>query len=158
MPYNPSVNAILRVKDHLNELYNSDKNVTFISDDARKLSMWIREGINFARLHPSSELYAKYASLYSKYKITLKNNNVVCVLRDVSPLEVHKQLNKMTIRDIVDGLGVVGALIEHKPEFVFFPDFTNDFDQMVIIEKYADKNGYKIIVNDVGITLTKTQT
>lgn len=153
MAYSKSKKAVRRVQNYLEQMVKAETNIEFPASEPSKLAYYIRDGIKAARNFP--EVIA-YARLSSKYIIKSGPGKVICELRDVLELTRNNIRSQVSIPDIVDALGIIGAAITHKADVMIFPDASLDaIPNITPLEKWAEKNDYKLIIGLGHITLEK---
>ena len=154
MPYSRSLNAISRVEGILDQMVKGESDLEFKHPEPNKLAYWIHNAIAVARRAPDHE---RYAQLDRKYKIRIRVGKVTCEYRDKSVQAVLKeQMSKITFADVDNVVGIVGAMVAHKPQEGFFPDAFLSADELVTLHKWTQATGYFIVNHeDAGITVTK---
>jgi len=157
MPYARSKKAIQRVEHILRELLTATDDVVYQSLEPAKLAYQLHEGLKSAAVYPE---YQAYADLRAKFVIRLKPGRVLLEFRGrplVALKVVREQLSKMTVPEVADALGIVGAALTHKASEMVFPDAILNDDALATLHRWTSENGYHIINNyDRGVTLTKT--
>lgn len=162
MGYSKSPRTIQRVKNHLDQMVASTDRLEWPDKNPAKLSYWIRDGINAAKRFAVDserkpvEPYASYARLATKYIIKLGDGKVVAELRDVIPLPIETTgTGKMVLNDLLSEFELVGAAAQHQAPEMFFPDADEESCNMELLHNWCSNNGYFIVANSSGITLTK---
>lgn len=162
MVYSRSKKSIKKVELYLQQLVASDKDIDFPTEDPLKFAYKLREGINASRffaLDPDgnvNESYAAYSRLNSKYIIRIEGQIVKCELRDVVPVvKLRESMSTMSIPEVSETLGIIGAAIQHKVPELIFPDASEDTVDPLAIYNWAQHNGYFLIVAESHVTLTK---
>src|SRR5678815_4288252 len=97
MAYSKHKNAIRRVQSFLDQMVAANNKIEFLSDDPRRLSHILFEGINTSKHFASDEPYASYSKLGAKFKIRLKKDHVLCEPREVSLLTKTQALAQVTL-------------------------------------------------------------
>lgn len=153
MGYSKSKKSIRRVQHYLDQMVIAEGNVEFASAEPTRLIYYIRDGIKAAQ-HFSEA--SNYARLSAKFVIKAGPGKVICELRDVLPLMRHQMKSEVSIPDVVDPLGIIGAAIKHHADIMIFPDASHDtILDKTPIQNWADKNGYQLIMAIDHITLEK---
>ena len=111
MGYAKTINAVVRVREYLDEMVTGTGDLEWPSSDPR-LAYWIREGIAAARAKHID--IRDYASLSGKYIIKSKEGKIVAELRNKLPLDELRA--RMTVKDAIDGASVIGAAMQYKRE------------------------------------------
>jgi len=160
--YSKHIRAVKRVQPLLDQLLEATSNIEWPSENPVADAYAMREGIYAASIRQLSpdgepnEPYYSYARLSAKYTFRTAANKVIAELRDVVPIiALQKAHATMTIRDVEDEMGVVGAAILHKASRMFFPDATPETTDLVAVYQWACQNEYYIVASHEGITLTK---
>lgn len=153
MGYSKSKKAVRRVTNYLEQMVRAETNIEFASNEPVKLAYYIRDGIKAARNFPE---VINYARLSSKYVIKSGPGKVICELRDVLELTKNNIRSQVSIPDVVDAIGIIGAAITHKADEMIFPDASMDTVPNIIpLKKWAEKNDYNLIIALDHITLEK---
>lgn len=154
MGYTTSTKAVSRMIEELKQLIKSNTNVEWVSTDPRTLAYRIREAIEVGRkrfLAGSTEFEA-VAKLKSKYIIKEYPNRVVAELRDGIPLDVlSSRLSVLTIKEVDDAFGIVGACIEHKGTTILFPDAIGT--DLTMVRNWAAQNNSIVNEDESGVTV-----
>jgi len=154
MGYSKSKKAVRRVQSYLEQMVKAETNIEFPSAEPSKLAYYIRDGIKAARNFP--EVVGTYARLNSKYVIKSGPGKVICELRDVLELTRQGIRSQVSIPNVVDAIGIIGAAITHKADEMIFPDATLDtIVNITPLKKWAEKNDYNLIITLDHITLEK---
>lgn len=162
MGYSKSKRAIKRVEPYLQQMVAADGGVEFPVNDPLAFSYQLRDGIKAAKefaydaLQKEVEPYCSYARLNTKFIIRVRGTVIVCELRDVVPVvKLRESMGTMSIPDVEDTLGVIGAAIKHKAPEMVFPSANKDTVAAVMLFKWASSNGYFLVIADNHVTLTK---
>jgi len=157
MGYTTSTKAIARMGTELKQMINSTTNVEWTTPDPRTFAYRIREAIEVARkrFHSGSTEFEAIAKLKSKYAIKEYPNRVVAELRDGIPLDIlTSRLSILTIPNVSDAFGIVGACIQHAGATILFPD-AHDVDEMV--KNWASETGAVISTSESGVTVRQVK-
>lgn len=158
MGYSKSKRVIRRVETYLQQMVDARGQIEFPADDAARFAYELREGINASRHFAATgeEPFISYAKLHPKYVIRTKGTRVICEPRDVILSVKAQTLGQVSIPDVVDPLGIIGAAIMHKAPIMIFPDAS---DETIIdkskLQTWCEKNSYELIVADNHVTLTR---
>lgn len=163
MGYSKSIRAFNRVKKYLDEMVEKQEVLSWPAEDSAKLAYYIREGIKVAKLraadneYPNREQFKPYISLSAKFVVRDKGKQVVAEPRELVPtISASEALKKIVLEDVIEPLEVVGAVIKHKSDIMFFPEADLDSNSLEKIYGWTSRHDYFIVVSDVGITLTRT--
>ena len=160
MGYHLTPQAFYRAQPFLDEMLKTSEDVAWVVDSPHitpeKLAFQIRQGIKSAAKLEMSD----YASLSGKYIIRALPGKVVAELRNKLSAGVFKDTSKeMVIHEANDLNSVVLQTIKHKNlEELRFPNVLNPNEEMLtqlLTWCKETKEGFKIIRNERGITLTK---
>lgn len=155
MGYSKSKRAIRRVETYLQQLVAAESKIDFPGEDTAKLAYYIREGITASRAFTSEgEPYISYARLNAKFVVRVKGSVVSCEPRD--EVNIPAGLGHVSIPDVSDTLGIIGATIKHKASLIIFPDATIHSVDMTRLTSWGEKNGYLVIADDERVVLEKT--
>lgn len=162
MGYSKSKRAIRRVEPYLEQMVAAEGEISFPAEEPSDFAYRLREGIkastHFAldeRKQPI-EPYADYAGLSAKYLIRVKGPLVVCEPRDVVPIaRLRSSLAQVSIPDVSETLGIIGAAITHKAPSMVFPQANAQTVKADRLFVWAQANGYFLVVGDNHVTLTK---
>lgn len=154
MVYSKSKRAVRRVQLYLDQLVAAEMNITFPDNDPSRLAYRIRDGIKAARLFPDTDRYAKLAS---KFIIRIQSGGVKCELRDSLEDMKSEMHNVISINDVNDPLGIIGAAIKHKADILHFPDARYSSLNLAPIQNWANNNGYEIQKTEDHISLIKQE-
>ncbi len=92
------------------------------------------------------EPYRDYAKIVSRFLIRAKPHVVSCELRD--QLAQPTGLGYISIPDVSDTLGIIGATIKHKAPALLFPDANKHTIELGRLIAWAEKNGYRVDADD----------
>ena len=152
MGYTKTTNAIVRVREYLDEMVIGVADLEWPSNDPR-LAFYIREGIAAAKHHSILD----YATLGGKYIIRSKEGKIVAELRNKLPLDELRA--RMTIKDAIDGASVIGAAIQYRRPEMYFPNAQLTEDDLQLLHVWATSVSYFIIAHEpealTSVTLTK---
>jgi hypothetical protein len=158
MSYSRNKNALKRVQKILDDMLKAPEgeDISFVSTSPVKLSYQLHEAFDVADTYME---YVQYRPLKKLFKIRVRSDRVVCE-RKGKPVDakaiLEQQLSKMTIDNVEDILGVIGAATKHKASEMYFPKAVLEDDELSKLYKWTSISGYYIINNyDVGITITK---
>lgn len=158
MSYSRNKNALKRVQKILDDMLKAPEgeDIAFISTNPLKLSYQLHEAFDVADTYPE---FANYRPLKKLFKVRVRFDRVVCE-RKGKPVDakaiLEQQLSKMTIDNVADILGIIGAATKHKATEMYFPKAILTDDDLSKLYKWTSISGYYIINNyDVGITITK---
>jgi hypothetical protein len=163
MGYSKSPRAVFKVRNHLNEMVQSETKLEWADENPTKLAYRINDGfaaakhLAFDREGKPVEPFATYARLKAKFIIKIEGKKVIAEPRDIMPLDtIRAGMARMVLHDLSDVLEVVGAALMHKAPEMFFPD-ADDFtpEELSQLYAWASKNEYFIIPSDDGVTLTQ---
>jgi len=153
--YSKSKKAIRRVELYLQQLVIAEGKIEFPSDDPATLSYRIREGSTASKGYVSEgEPYLGYAKIVSRFRIHTRTGFVSCELRD--ELSQPEGLGYVSIPDVSDTLGVIGATIKHRAPLLLFPDaniHTVVYDKLVL---WGEKQGYRIDADEESVRVERT--
>ena len=154
MAYSKSVNAIVKVRDYLEELVTARGNVEWRASDPNKFAYQLREAISVA--NKFKDQYAGYASLRDKYAIKIVDNRVVAQLKDVLDIQPVAH-GRITISNVSSVLEIVSSAIQHKAPTMHFPNATTDDASVAKLRKWCEISDYVCEVDQsgMGIFLTK---
>jgi hypothetical protein len=162
MGYSTSPRAVQRVKNHLDEMLNSDTKLEWADENPSKLAYRINDAFHaarhlaFNRDKKPVEPYVTYARLKAKFIIRVDAGKVIAEPRDIMPLDtVRAGMARMVLHDVSDVLEVVGAAITHKAPEMFFPDADLTNEELPQLYAWASKNSYFVIPSDDGVLLTQ---
>lgn len=154
MAYTSSVNAILRVREHLDTLVNSKTSFEWRVSNPQKFAYQLREAFKVARQY--KEQYPHFANLSDRFIIRVTKNTVFAQMKEV--LDVQPiALGKITIDNARSPMEVVGAALMHKAPIMHFPNASLDPNDVNKLQKWAEISEYSCnIANDNnGIVLNK---
>lgn len=158
MAYSQSIAAVKRVEKLLLILLatESEEDVLFASKHPNKLAYQIHEALMIC---DKFEEYKKFSILRDKYRIKVKANRVLAErkVKEVLAVRVdNRPLQRMTLDNIDDLLGIVGAATVHKASEIYFPDAQLGDNDLIPLYNWAKSNNYFIINHeDGGVTITK---
>lgn len=156
MAYARSKKSVLKLESVLKQLVEAKDDLVFQSLEPHRLAYSIHEALKSAAIYP--EFY-HYSLLRDKYTIRIKSNKVVAELKSkiiVGETIIREQLGKMTIVEVSDIMGVVGAAVTHKAGEMFFPDAHFTVEGLSELYQWSEPAGYFIINHgDNGLTLTR---
>jgi hypothetical protein len=154
--YARSKKAILKVESVLKDLLEATDDIAFVSTEPQRLAYCIHEALRSAAVYPE---YTNYAELRNKFVIRVKSNKVLAEIRNRQPVALKimkEQLSKMTLDEVTDVLGIVGAAVKHKATELHFPLAILSQDDLRTLYNWTVTSGYHIIHHDnAGLTLTK---
>lgn len=141
---------------------NSDTSLEFRHSDPHNLAYLIRQGIKAAghfavKDGQPVEPYASYHKLGSRYILRAKRGVVEAELRDRLMIDIVRNDMKarIVINNVADELEIVGAIIKHKANEMFFPGANED--ALETVYEYAKKHEYYLVWDkEAGLTVTKT--
>lgn len=161
MGYSRSKKTVQRVENHLKQMASSTVELRWTHHDPVRLAYWIRDAIKASKHHALDatqrpvEPYATYSNLETKYVLRTTGNLVIAEPRDRIPLAIEQAgMGKMVVTEAHDALEIVGAAVMHNADEMFFPDASENLD-LNLINNWASKNGYFIVVNSEGVTMLK---
>lgn len=158
MAYSQSIAAVKRVEKLLLVLLNSnsDEDILFASREPAKLAYQLHEAL---RVCDKFEEYKHFSILKDRYRVRVRSNRVLLErkLKDVIAVKVdNRPLQRMTLDNIDDLLGIVGAATVHKTGEIYFPDALLSDNDLLALHNWAKSNSYFIINHeDGGVTITK---
>lgn len=158
MGYSKHIRAIQRVQPFLDRLVKAQSRVEWESDHPAEDAYRIREGIHASSARAltngqPNEPYYSYALLQQKYVIRTAAGRVIAERKDVTPVVALREAHAaMTLPNVKDEMGVVGAAITHEAHRMHFPD-AGECD-LEAVYSWAKQNGYYMVVGE-GITLTR---
>lgn len=162
MGYSKSKRAIKKVQPYLEQMVAADGKIEFPVDDASDFAYSLREGIrasvHFALDNENNpqEPYASFSRLASKFIIRTKGSTVICEPRDIVPIvRLRESMGIMSIPDVVETLGIIGAAIQHKANQIVFPDASSATVDPIPLYNWAKDHEYYVIISDEHVTLTK---
>jgi hypothetical protein len=157
MGYYKSQNAILKVKTFLDAMVKADSDLEFAvnpDQEPSKIAYAIRQGIKAAAGYGIKE----YAGLGGKYIVRSQPGKVLLELRNKLPMEMFKKaISNIVITEAHNLTQVVGAAVKHAADEMYFPNANIEENGLTQLYAWTTTKGYKIIKNDVGITLTKKE-
>lgn len=161
MGYSKSKRAIRRVEAYLAQMVKSEAEIQFPAEEPSDFAFKLREGIKASRHfavednHPV-EPYASYSRLMTKFIIRVKGPMVICEPRDVVPLvKLRQTLGQVSIAEVKDTLGIIGAAITHKAPIMVFPNANKDTVEADRLNFWATNNDYYLVIAENHVTLTK---
>jgi len=152
MSYSQGKKAFKRVEQFLTQMLATGGRIEFVTKDSGRLAYHIREGIHAAKYFPE---LSSYATLSGKFIVKANGGVVTCEPRTIVPV-VAPTMGYLSIPDVRDALGILGACIKHKFPMMVFPDADPDLD-VTMLERWANGNGYKVIVTDIHITVERKE-
>lgn len=163
MTYSKSKRPINKVKTYLDQMVAAKGDLEFPADDPGKFAYSLREGIGASKSFAVTETgervepFASYSTLASKFVIRSKGSVVVCELRDSLPGTIQKDtLAKVSIPNVDNALGIIGAVLMHKAPCMVFPNASlatiSDPEKFV---KWANTQNYVVTWSDNHVTLTR---
>ena len=150
MGYAKSPHRVERMKPYLNAMVNATAELRWKSNDAHMLAYHIREALGIAKKLG----IAPYAKLKDEYII--KNlGTIVCAVRRIESA-VEAGGAKLTLADIETVEEIVGACIIHSANEMYFPDADLDNAEAKVLYRWAETEGYFIVVGENGTTVTRS--
>lgn len=147
MGYSKSLNAIERVKKHLDQMVRATGKVTWtVREDAWQLGYYIREALYVAEIKRVKE----YAELKAKFKIRVDGNKVIAEPRSFTAVQ---SLDTIQLENITDTLEIIGAALHHDAQRMHFPNAQEI--NLKHLYDWCSKHGYNIIPSSAGVTITK---
>lgn len=128
-----------------------------VTNSARTVYM-IHQAFHIAKLltKKGDKRFIEYAALKDAYYIKKYEGKVVAEPKDQpAELLVQRTLATVTVPDVTDTLGIIGAAVAHKAGKLFFPDAIKEHIELEKLYKWAQGRGYHIIVSSNGLTLTQ---
>jgi hypothetical protein len=136
--YSNSVNAILKVKEYLDVLVNSNTSFEWSVSEPQKFAYQLREAFKVAKQY--KDQYPEYAKLSEKFTIRVTRRTVFAQLKDV--LEIQPiSLGKVTLSNLRSPMEIVGAALMHNAPIMHFPDASiapEDFDKLKAWSEVSD--------------------
>ena len=159
MAYNTSKASVRRIKRHIDDMIVAARTITWPAKEPRKFAYHIREAIFAARHHPE---YEKYAALRVDYKIYSHRGYVEARYQGTPIDEVVTVTapERMTITEITDAPGIVGAAIKFEPrtDEIYFPNAVLNDDEKLSVWRWGRMEGWALIdQEDEGVTLTRRE-
>lgn len=149
MGYSKSKKAVRHIQGYLDRLLEAETDISFPSRNPQRLAFALHNGLYAASFHPDTQ---RYLVLRKKFMIRYNATMVKCEIKDDLASLKQDMASNITLDDIVDPLGVIGAAIKHKADVMTFPDFDGN---VVPIETWANNNGYVANKTDNGLLLWK---
>jgi hypothetical protein len=157
MGYSVSKRAVRRVEIYLTQMVVGEGKLNFPTEDASKTAYYIRQGVTSAKNFISEgEPYVSYARLSGKYIVRSLSDMVVCEPRDGLPnADASTTFGRVSIPDITDVLGIIGAAIKHKAPSMIFPDARLSDEECLKLRAWSDLHEYGVIITEAHVTLVK---
>lgn len=151
MGYSRSKKTIDRVRPVLDLLSENEAGLLFPSNNPTKLSYAIRDALAVVRgLPPDSEDRKKYINIPQKFRIRILREGVQFEKREEihydNPVDalVASRVRVFELPDVVNMLGVVGAILKHKGQRYTFPNVLVTPDDTLRLNRWCDANSYVI--------------
>lgn len=152
MGYSKNEAAITRVKSLLDQMVASKTDLTWPTKDAHMLGYHLREAMTLAKKIGRSP----YDLLKDRWTIRNRGDRVVAELKEIESVQALQTLmSKMELPELHTVVEIVGAAIAHEAGQIYFPDAVLDEKQAHELYNWTSKNGYHLIVAEVGVTITK---
>lgn len=137
MGYSKNPNVLNRVANHIRELQqaNGTKDIEWKHDDPAKLALWLREAMG--------------PELKAIYVVKVRVGSVLAQPRVYRPIESASIVRLPGLREPLE---IIGACIHHGAAVIHFPDGEGS----IPIHRWGTSNGYYLVVNEEGLTMTKT--
>lgn len=162
MGYSKSKRAIRRVEPYLEQMVHADAEIQFPAEEPSDFAFKLREGIKASKEYALDvekqpvEPYISYSGLMSKFIIRVKGPLVICEPRDVIPLaRLRQTLGQVSLPEVKDTLGIIGAAITHKAPIMVFPNANASSVEADRLNFWASNNDYFLVITDNHVTLTK---
>ena len=158
MSYSRNKNALKRVQKILDDMLKAPEgeDISFMSTNPVKLAYQLHEALDVADTYME---FVKYRPLRKLFKFRTRFDRVVaeCKAKPVDAKAIlSDQLSKMTVDDVADVLGIIGAATKHKANELYFPKAILTDDDLNKLHKWTSMSGLFIINNyEVGITIVK---
>lgn len=150
MGYSYSPMRVERMKAYLNSMLTANHELRWKSENTHMLAYHIREALVIAE----KKSIVPYSKLKSLFIVKNLGSYVSAVRRTETPDEVGANV-KLTLSEIENVEGVVGAVILHKANEMFFPDCVlNDAEAKVLFD-WASPLFYNLVIGESGTTVTK---
>lgn len=155
MGYSKNPAAVERVKPLLDQMVKATTDLMWPSENAHMLGYHLREAMSVAK----SKKIEPYHELKDKFVIRNRGTRVIAEKRHVETITaLQAALSKVVLSNIETLVQIVGAAIEHKAHELFFPDAALAVEEdKLTLYKWCQKNGYHMILAEVGVTLTKEE-
>lgn len=148
MGYSKSKKAVRHVQSYLDRLLEAETDISFPSRNPQKLAYALHNGLYAAAYHPDTQ---KYLVIKKKFMVRYNANVVKCEVKDALE-SLRQKADNLTLEDIIEPIGVIGAMIKHKADIMTFPDFNGN---IIPIQNWAGNNGYNVNQLEEGISLIK---
>ena len=158
MSYALTANSVARVKAFLDEMLTAKGDVSWDTNDPM-LAYRIRQGIA-AAAHLKLEAYG---GLSTKYIVRQARDKVIAELRNKLEIErlrdsLLASSTKITVRDAISLLEIIGAVVKHGADELYFPLAVLDETELVRLEKFAGTKGYEVLNHEEeGVTMRRKQ-
>jgi len=140
------------MKPLLDQMLAAQRDLAWPTDNAHMLGYRLREAMNIAKRGKIEP----YQNLKDKFVIRNKGDKVYAEYRHPETIAALREvLSKMTLADIEQPMEIVGAAILHKAQEMYFPSVTLTDEDKLTLYQWTSKNGYYMIVAEVGVTLTR---
>lgn len=154
--YSKSKLALGRIEPFLKLLLDAESDIEFPSDYPQKLLYAIRDGLNVAKLTPSSP----YKEIKSNWRFKLQRNSILCeqkIRPDFTPVfSLANAMRGMVVSEVTELLGVIAYVVKHKaPRYEFTNVKALTGNPLKMLEKFANEKEYTLIQTDPYLILEK---
>jgi len=141
------------MRDYLDTLVEAKGNYEWRASDPHKFAYRLREAFKVAVKF--KEQYPSYAGLKDKYSIRVTSGGVVATLKDTLDIQPAHH-GKITIKEAVAAMEIVGAALQHKAPIMHFPNANMAEQEIGKLRRWCEISEYTLeVTNNDGIYLTR---